>query len=153
MNSGWARAFTAVLAGVWLIGCNGPGVDLADVRGKVTVAGQPMAGITITFTPESGRPATGVTDASGNFTLSTFSSGDGAVPGKHKVAFAKSATGDLTKGPPMTIPDPSAGGKPMPPTGPETPFNSKYTNPDTSGITVDVLAGKTNEVGPWDLEK
>ena len=47
----------------------------------------PWKGASVLFTPEAGgRPADGVTDKEGKFTLQTHEPGDGAVAGKHKVA-------------------------------------------------------------------
>jgi hypothetical protein len=113
---------------------------VAKVTGNVTVAGQPTADILVTFTPATGRPATGKTDASGNFTLSTFSANDGAVPGSHKVKFtdARPTPEQPSDQPPAPIPPP--------------PFNAKYVSEATSGITAEVEQGKTNEF-KWDLEK
>jgi hypothetical protein len=125
---------------VLTVGCGGAGGDTGRVKGKVTVAGQPVEGIAVTFTPASGRPAVGVTDASGNFTLSTLSNADGAVPGTHKVSFSKGSSGDS---PPSDLTGP-----PPPP----QPFNAKYSSGATSGITAEVVKGKTNEF-TWDLEK
>jgi hypothetical protein len=130
------------LAAVLVTGCGGPGVDMATVNGKVTVAGQPVKDITVTFTPESGRPATGVTDANGNYTLSSFSAGDGAMPGKYTVAFSV-ATSD----------EPPPSDQPPDQAPPPLPFNAKYLSGATSGITAEVVAGKTNEMPTWDLEK
>jgi hypothetical protein len=114
------------------VGCGGgPGADTASVTGKVTVAGQPVENITVTLQSEGGgRPAIGITDSSGNFSLATFSKGDGAVPGKHKVSFGMSGTDSAA-----------------------LPFNKKYLNPATSGIIADVVAGQSNELPVWDLEK
>jgi hypothetical protein len=131
------------LLGFAVIGCgSGSGVATAKVKGNVKVAGAPMAGIMVTFAPESGgRASMGLTDSSGNYELSTYGNGDGAVPGKHKVVFAmenaapaSNLPGDLTTA------------------APATPFNAKYLSGDTSGIVEDVVAGKTNEFS-WDLEK
>jgi hypothetical protein len=164
MKSGWPIGVSLAVISVWIVGC-GSGIDAetAAVKGKVTVAGSPMAGVQVTFTPAAGRIATGITDSSGNFSLSTFSNGDGAVPGKHKVSFAfnsaSAAGGPPTAPPGMTdygsgkMPSSAPGAAPPPVGGAAVPFNSKYTNSATSGIEVDVVAGKTNEVGPWDLTK
>lgn len=126
---------------ILMAGCNGPGVDMAKVTGKVTVAGAPMADVTVTFVPEAGgRPATGITDSGGNFTLATFSQGDGAIPGKHKVAFAVN-----TSAPPSNLPGDIAAPA-------AAPFNAKYLNADTSGITKEVKAGEANHFD-FDLDK
>jgi hypothetical protein len=156
------RLATLVLASTvtLILGCGGPGVDMYKVSGKVTVAGQPIQDITVTFMPAAGRPASGITDSSGNFTLATFSPGDGAVGGKHKVSFAYrpyKAT-DGSGGKPANIPDssmskPGAGGAgATTPGAPATPFNAKYTNPETSGIEVEIGSGKPSTF-TWDLEK
>jgi hypothetical protein len=112
MKAAWQVA--TVLCLTLLAGCGGPGAETARVKGKVTVAGQPVKGILVNFTPEAGgRPAFGVTDDSGAYSLSTFSDGDGAVPGKHQVSFgmesAEPAPGDYS-------------GK-----APTLPFNAKYS--------------------------
>jgi hypothetical protein len=79
------------------IGCGG-GSDnpaVAPVSGKVTYNGQPVNGGVVQFTPISsggkgpvGKPATGNVGADGTFKLSSYGDGDGAVVGKHKVAYA-----------------------------------------------------------------
>src|SRR5262245_52825147 len=80
-----------VVALLTTVGCGAqPGTaPTARVSGTVTLNGNPIAGINVAFMPSSGRPASGVTDASGHFTLSTFGTGDGAVLGSHKVALAE----------------------------------------------------------------
>lgn len=58
------------------------------VSGKVSLKGSPLEIGTITFHPEAdtkGNPADGRLLAGGEFALSTYQSGDGAVLGKHKV--------------------------------------------------------------------
>ena len=137
----WRQLVLLGLVGL-VAGCGGTGLDTAKVSGTVKVAGQPMAGIQVTFTPSQGRPAIGVTDASGNFTLSTLAANDGAVPGKHKVKFGFSDASAAT-------PDSSA---PPPSEPPPAPFNAKYTSDQTSGLEKEVVAGKAN-VFDFDLEK
>ena len=82
----------AVLAGSALLaGCT---PNLAPVKGHVTCNGKPVAEAQITFNPvaknegdlEAGKPATGFTDAEGNFVLSTFRANDGALIGQHHVS-------------------------------------------------------------------
>lgn len=136
---GVLRAGFMTAAAIFMAGCDGSGVDTAEVKGKVTVAGQPVEGITVLFSGV-GRPASGITDSSGNFTLTTIDRGDGAVPGQHQVSFTKAASGEPPSSDLAQIP------------APEFPFNAKYSNPDTSEITADVVDGKVNEF-TWDLEK
>jgi len=54
--------------------------------------GQPVKEAAVTFSPagganqlDTGKPATGFTDADGNFALSTFTEYDGAIVGTHTV--------------------------------------------------------------------
>ncbi|MCG6156417.1 carboxypeptidase-like regulatory domain-containing protein [Rubinisphaera margarita] len=58
---------------------------MSSVSGTVTLDGQPLEGATVTFIPAEGRSSTGVTDASGNYTLKYSADRDGAVPGQHQV--------------------------------------------------------------------
>ncbi len=77
---------------MFLPGCGG-GPALAPVTGRVTCNGQPVKDAAITFSPvprskedrEPGKPATGFTDAQGQFALSTFRELDGALITKHRV--------------------------------------------------------------------
>lgn len=83
------------LAGLgWLAGCGSDNFTLAPTSGRVTVDGQPVAGLRVAFEPigSSARPAPGpeaigVTDGDGRFTLATMSesSRSGAVVGKCRV--------------------------------------------------------------------
>jgi hypothetical protein len=108
------------------------------VTGTVTHNGTPVEGAGVTFFPESGRPASGVTDAAGKFTLSTFESGDGAVVGNHKVAIADSKVSEETAPMPGT---PEAENY----TPPESRFPEKYANPATSELTAEVKDGGEND--------
>jgi hypothetical protein len=58
----------------------------APVRGVVTYQGKPVSKAAVAFlAPGAPAPAAAVTDASGQFQLSTFQPGDGAVLGMHVV--------------------------------------------------------------------
>jgi hypothetical protein len=74
------------------------------VSGTVTVDGQPVEGATVTFHPldddREGRPATGLTDKTGTFRLTTGTE-DGARPGAYKVVVIK----NVLAGPQRKIPD------------------------------------------------
>jgi hypothetical protein len=134
------RLVEIAAASLLIAGCGGPNLTTAPVKGKVTVAGQPLENIQITFIPAEGRPALGRTDAEGNFTLSTMSANDGAVPGTHQVKFFYATdTGEVDSSAP-------------PPESVPLPFNAKYAGKMSSGITAEVEVGKTNEF-TWDLEK
>lgn len=74
---------------------------------------------------ESKTSATGQIGPDGKFTVSTFGAGDGALPGKHKVAIT-----------PPTSPDPD-----KPPQKSKLP--AKYEDFDASGLVVEIKPGRT----------
>jgi len=56
------------------------------VDGVVLLDGEPLTGASIQFVPQgAGRDATGETDKSGHFVMSTFQPRDGVLPGSYKV--------------------------------------------------------------------
>jgi hypothetical protein len=121
------------------IGC-GSNAKLVPVSGTVTYKGKPVANADVTFAPEDGgRVATGHTDASGKFSLTTLALNDGASVGNHRV----SVTARGPDRPPK--PGETSSGMPgeMMPGEPTIP--AKYFAPDTSGITQEVKRG-TNHV-------
>ena len=68
-----------------MIGCRGDD-RVATVRGTVTLDGEPIGDASVTFMPKGGgRPAFGITDAEGAYTLTTFEDGDGAMIGHQLV--------------------------------------------------------------------
>ncbi|QEG38224.1 carboxypeptidase-like regulatory domain-containing protein [Roseimaritima ulvae] len=78
-----------------MVGCGGGSgfPDPAPVEGSVSYKGKPVEGATVTFLAAgdgAGRSASGTTDASGKFQLTTFSTNDGALPGEYNVTIAKS---------------------------------------------------------------
>jgi hypothetical protein len=83
-----------LLAVGFLLGCNqSAGPPTYPVRGNVTYQGKPLAGAAVTFMADgASRAATGKTDASGSFQLTTFKENDGAVPGSHVITVKKYQT-------------------------------------------------------------
>jgi hypothetical protein len=80
---------TVLTLTVALIGC-GSGGDFADtvpVSGTINLGGAPLAGAKVTFVVKGteGRSASGLTDDSGKFKLTTFDTDDGAIPGDYVV--------------------------------------------------------------------
>jgi hypothetical protein len=80
----------ALVAGITLLalGCGegGSDLDLNEVSGTVTMDGQPLPDARVIFTPKGGgRPAYGMTDDSGNYTLQFTSTGEGAQAGEYIV--------------------------------------------------------------------
>ncbi len=71
------------------LGCssdNSSRVPVYKVTGKITYKGAPVAGADVTFNcTEANRSAFGRTNEEGVYKLTTFSSNDGAVDGKHSV--------------------------------------------------------------------
>ena len=62
------------------------------VSGTILHKGKPVEGATVNFYAEgSPRVASDVTDAAGNFELTTYDTGDGAVAGEHVVTVSKQA--------------------------------------------------------------
>ena len=87
-----------------LCGCSGEvGIPTIPVTGTVTQKGKPVEGAIVAFTPSEGGPsASGITDASGVYSLTTRSSGDGAVAGKYMVTIAKYDKKPPAKQPPAS---------------------------------------------------
>ena len=107
-----------LMAGVFLVGCPivlgcSPGSATSRVSGTVTMDGEPLAGVQVTFYPVGGegRPAIGNTDEGGSFRLSTFEPGDGAAPGEYEVAITSAVPPPMPGTPPemLASSDPSAG--------------------------------------------
>ena len=109
-----------------------------SASGKLTLNGAPLEFYQVMFFPTGGRPAAGITDAEGKFVLGTNEADDGAMVGSHKVAVN-------WVGPPST--DPNEGvmefSSPPPPT---VEIDPKYTNPETSGLVVEVPDSGSEEL-------
>jgi hypothetical protein len=74
-------------------GCSGEKLEpVYPVSGTITSKGKPVEGAIVAYTPTTpgvGIPASGVTDSSGVYKLTTRTSGDGAAVGKYDVTVAK----------------------------------------------------------------
>jgi hypothetical protein len=118
------------------LGCSGGGADMAPVSGTVTYRGKPLPDAQVNFTPVDGGPiASGRTDSSGRFRLSTSTPDDGARLGKHKISI-------VARGPDRP-PRPGETGSGMPgesmPGDPLIP--EKYFDAQTSGLEREVVTG------------
>jgi hypothetical protein len=84
-------SFIAVAVALMTGGCsrnNRP--PLASVQGRVLFHGRALADATVTFIhPGAARLSSGVTDAAGKFTLSTYEPGDGAFVGENCVTVVR----------------------------------------------------------------
>ena len=100
--------------------------------GTLTLDGQPLDGATVLFSPvgEKGFAAMAETDASGKFVATTFAHADGAVPGRYVVTIKK-----------FRIREAADNRKRM---QVESVVPKKYSMPQTSGLTVEVVAGGPN---------
>ena len=86
---------TIVLLGIAILSFAGCGdSSIAPVSGKVTVGGKPVEGIRLVFSPilaegqkDAGPWSSGLTDATGEYSLETRYKDNGAVVGQHTVAF------------------------------------------------------------------
>jgi hypothetical protein len=92
-----------------VLGCGGGSGDqfpTANVTGKVTLDGQPVTGGEVLFSPlaangekSAGKSGVGKVAADGSFAVSTYGNGDGAVVGKHRVAFFPPSSAETPAGP------------------------------------------------------
>lgn len=125
-----ASAFTALLTLV-MGGC-GAGVDLertVPVSGTLTYQGKPLEGYKIVFHPsEEKQGATAESGTGGAFQLGTNEPGDGAAPGKHKVSVI--FIDEKMEGEP--------GKEVFKKLTPKIKVPTKYQNPDTSGLEVEI---------------
>jgi hypothetical protein len=122
-SAGWR--FGMAICCLLAAGC-GRGVSLVPVAGRVTLDGSPLETGAVMIQPKAGPAAQAKIAADGTFRLGTFKPGDGAIPG--------AATVRVTCRKELTQP------------GVETAYGpsmipEKYTQFDTSGITVDITDG------------
>lgn len=120
------------------VGCSGESEpsELTPVQGIVTYRGQPLAGATVVFVPDAvrgnrGELAQAEVGADGSYTLKT-SQRYGAAAGWYKVTVAA-----IEK--PSAAPGQSA---PLP----RSLIPEKYRDPELSGLTCEVQAGRTNGI-------
>jgi hypothetical protein len=113
-------------------------LETVDASGTLTLNGEPLEFYQVAFFPTDNRPAMGISDSTGKFSLGTNKPGDGAIVGPHKVAVT-------WVGPPST--DPNEGimefTSPPPPT---VEIDPKYSNPETSGLVIEVPATGSSEL-------
>jgi len=110
-----------------------------SVAGTVTMNGEPVADANVNFQLTDGsRGASGLTDQQGNFSLTTFTAGDGALPGEYRVAITK-----FEKPPQETqVPEDHPDYNPNVATFvPRNLLPAKYANPQTSELTATVTEG------------
>lgn len=112
------------------------------VTGVVTYQNKPVEGATVTFNPGTGstaRAAFGVTDSNGKYSLTTYESNDGAIPGKYFVTVAKKVGPERPADPAREedyVPPEDMPKQPV--AAPVSVLPAKYAAPTTSGLTADV---------------
>lgn len=121
-------------------GCGSGRPQTVAVTGTVTYKGDPVENAAVVFFKDKGAPpATGQTDASGVFTLTTFEPNDGAVPGEYVVTVAKVESAPEVEGD-GRIPPPQSD-KP-----PKSLIPVKYSEPNASDLKETVSAPGPNEI-------
>jgi hypothetical protein len=116
-----------------------------QVTGVVSLDGSPVEGATVIFGAASGqeRGATGITDGSGRFKLTTYDKDDGAIAGKYTVEISKTeTTGGMT---PDEEHEAINAGKEVTPAVTVNKLPEKYSDGTKSGLTADVSAGGAND--------
>jgi hypothetical protein len=149
------RRTAACVIGLMLLMAIGCGSEKAADRpetypvvGTVTLDGSPLEGAVVTLVTDSagGRGATGKTDESGQFVLTTFEPGDGAISGTYQVKITQS---ELPEGVPegdveVDLENTAA----APPTeqnasnGASARVPDQYADPGRSGLTAEITEGE-----------
>jgi hypothetical protein len=67
-----------------IAGCGSEGPEFVPVSGTVSLNGKPVNEVVVTFVPkQAGKPAMGLTDEQGQFSLSTAEGDDGVIAGPY----------------------------------------------------------------------
>ena len=137
-----------------LVGCGSDGGEPPEktypVSGTITLNGKPIVGADVTFiNDESDRSAFGRTNDQGEYQLTTFSSNDGAVEGKHAVTIVKfeappkqSKVADINSEAYV----PPGFNESTDPVKPESSIPDKYASQETSGLIAVVNKEGENKI-------
>jgi hypothetical protein len=138
----------AIVLVVANVGCSGHHQDnrpkLVHVHGVVRLNGKPVDGARVDFhnTAPDKPAAYATTDAEGKFDLTTYEPGDGAAPGKYRIAVTKAQEAgrhEQKTAPPMFR---GGGGAPKP----RWLIPQRYSNPNTSNLSQDIVDGENPEI-------
>ncbi len=124
------------------VGCGGASdvkLDLVPASGKLTDKGKPLAGYEVHLSPASttGRPAHGLTDGEGNFSLGTSGEANGAEVGKYTAYFVLTGADAEVEPGKEEIGMVSA---------PKSSLPAKLASPQTSDVTIEVPAGGSSSL-------
>jgi hypothetical protein len=111
------------------------------VTGKVLLNGTPLEGATVTFHP-TGKSvgASGTTNATGEFRLTTYEQNDGAVVGSFKVTVKKTEEAGKAKEIAPGVLDPNGAV-----TAAKSLVPAKYTTPEQTDLTANVTEAGPNQ--------
>lgn len=127
-------AITLLASCLLSVGCDS-GIATSPVRGTVTIDGQAYTqGGSVVFQPAGkGKMASGKIGPDGSYELSTYSPGDGAVPGMHQAI--------VMPPPPADIGDDQA-----PVAQPTSPLAAVIAKTPTDELVYEVKPGETNQI-------
>lgn len=133
-------AWAVILSIGFVGGCSrDDGPQVVKVQGTLTLEGEPLSGVGVSFRPDASKGNTlpylpgGSTDESGVYQLTTAAK-DGAPEGWYKVVLFPPSAPPGAEMPKSTKP----------------PFNPKYSDPAKSELTIEVV--KNADTGAYDLE-
>lgn len=141
-------SLVVVLSVVVVSGCGGApaGPKTVSAGGKVTYQDKPVAGANVAFLGDGKIPsATGVTDANGEFKLSTANAGPGAVPGSHQVTVSKFEAINVQPAASNSMEAAAKASQAGPAAAPKSLLPEKYSNAATSGFSFTIEEGKENK--------
>jgi hypothetical protein len=140
----FSKQFLCVVALCLLVGCggnNGNQRPTAPTSVTVTYKGNPVAGATVQFvTVDDPTPSTGITDADGSCSLSTYAANDGAIIGSNLVMISKTEM-DNRNVRPVPPEDADMIGI-VPPPILKNLIPMKYSLPGTSGLKEEIKKGQ-----------
>src|SRR4029077_3046544 len=123
---------------ILVVGCSkGPsGPKTIPAGGKVSYKNLPVEGATVSFLGDGKTaPAMAITDSAGEFILTTTRSGDGAVPGSHRVTVSKIVGPPVkSSSAPVSMEDAAKAANAPPPAKPLSMLPEHYSSAASSGL-------------------
>jgi hypothetical protein len=121
------QILSSLLLGLYLAGCsNSERLETAKVTGKVTFNDEVVSRGVVSFSPQAGRGGKGLIRPDGTYELTTYTEGDGAIHGKHRVSVTSTAPRKSVDEEPEFL---------VPP---------RFGEPATSGLEYEVLPREDN---------